>query len=40
MTRIGGALLILVGLLLVTGWWQWAVQWVQAHLAGNFTVGV
>ncbi len=39
-TRIGGALLILVGLLLVTGWWQWAVQWVQAHLAGNFTVGV
>jgi cytochrome c-type biogenesis protein len=38
--RIGGGLLILVGLLLVTGWWDWAVQWVQVHLASSFSVSL
>ncbi len=27
--RIGGAMLVVVGILLVTGWWDWAVQWLQ-----------
>jgi len=39
-TRIGGLMLILVGLLLLTGWWDWAVQWVQIHLASQFEVSV
>jgi len=38
--RIGGGLLILVGLLLVTGWWDWAVQWVQVHLASSYSVSL
>ena len=39
-TRIGGLMLILVGVLLLTGWWDWAVQWVQIHLASQFEVSV
>ena len=39
-TRIGGLMLIAVGLLLLTGWWDWAVQWVQIHLASQFEVSV
>lgn len=39
-TRIGGAMLVVVGLLLVTGWWDWAVQWLQLHLVGSFEVSV
>jgi cytochrome c-type biogenesis protein len=39
-TRIGGLMLIAVGVLLVTGWWDWAVQWVQIHLASTFEVSV
>jgi cytochrome c-type biogenesis protein len=30
--RAGGLMLVGVGLLLVTGWWDQAVQWVQLHL--------
>ncbi len=30
--RIGGVMLIVVGLLLVTGWWQTMVVWLQLHL--------
>jgi len=39
-TRIGGLMLIAVGLLLLSGWWEWAVQWVQIHLASQFEVSV
>jgi cytochrome c-type biogenesis protein len=38
--RVGGAMLVLVGVLLVTGWWDWAVQWVQVRLVGGFEVPV
>lgn len=31
-TRLGGLMLIAVGLLLVTGWWDWAVTWLQGRL--------
>jgi len=39
-TRLGGALLILVGLLLVSGWWEWVVQWLQVHLVSGYSVSV
>ncbi|WP_372727191.1 cytochrome c biogenesis CcdA family protein [Nocardioides sp.] len=31
-TRAGGLMLVLVGLLLVTGWWDQAVTWLQINL--------
>lgn len=39
-TRIGGAMLIVVGLLLVSGWWDVMVQWVQIQMVSNFDVVV
>ncbi len=39
-TRIGGAMLVLVGLALITGWWDQAVTWLQLHLVNNSTVAV
>jgi cytochrome c-type biogenesis protein len=39
-TRVGGAMLVLVGVLLVTGWWDWAVQWVQLQLVDGFEVAI
>lgn len=39
-SRIGGAMLVLVGLLLVTGWWDWLVSWVQIHLIVGFETSV
>ena len=39
-TRLGGAMLVLVGLLLVTGWWDWIVNWVQVHLIVAFETSV
>ena len=39
-TRLGGAMLILVGLLLVTGWWDWLVNWAQVHLIVGFETSV
>ena len=39
-TRVGGGLLVLVGLLLLSGWWTEAVQWLQYHLVQDFQVGV
>lgn len=39
-TRIGGAMLVLVGLALVTGWWDQAVTWLQIHLVSNSTVAI
>ncbi|MFB9313167.1 cytochrome c biogenesis CcdA family protein [Nocardioides plantarum] len=38
--RVGGAMLVVVGLLLVTGYWDYVVQWVQVRLVGGFTVAV
>ncbi len=38
--RVGGAMLVVVGVLLVTGWWDQAVQWVQLRLVGGFEVPV
>lgn len=39
-TRIGGGLMIVVGLLLVTGWWDWSVQWLQSNLISDYEVSV
>jgi cytochrome c-type biogenesis protein len=39
-TRVGGLMLIGVGVLLLTGWWDQAVQWVQLHLVDEFQVSV
>lgn len=39
-TRAGGVMLVVVGLLLVTGWWDHAVTWLQLHLVSDFEVGV
>ena len=38
--RVGGAMLVVVGVLLVTGWWDWIVQWLQIQLVGGFEVAV
>ncbi|GAA1940478.1 cytochrome c biogenesis CcdA family protein [Nocardioides hwasunensis] len=38
--RIGGVMMIAVGVLLVTGWWDWAVQWLQGTLVDGFSVPV
>lgn len=39
-TRVGGLMLVLVGILLLTGWWDHAVQWIQLHLVDEFQVSV
>ncbi|WP_110207866.1 cytochrome c biogenesis CcdA family protein [Nocardioides daejeonensis] len=39
-TRFGGLMMVFVGLLLVTGWWAWLVNWVQVHLVSGFVVSV
>jgi len=39
-TRAGGAMLVLVGLLLVTGWWEYAVTWLQGNLISGYEVSV
>lgn len=39
-TRLGGLMLVVVGLLLVTGWWDVMVQWVQLNLVQSFEVAV
>ena len=33
LTRAGGAMLVVVGTLLLAGWWDQAVQWLQVQLA-------
>ena len=38
--RIGGLMLVVVGVLLLTGIWDQMVQWVQLKLVGKFTVPV
>jgi cytochrome c-type biogenesis protein len=39
-TRAGGLMLVLVGVLLLTGWWDQAVQWLQIHLVDSYQVSV
>ena len=39
-TRAGGLMLVAVGLLLLTGWWDPAVQWLQIHLVNDFQPSV
>jgi cytochrome c-type biogenesis protein len=39
-TRIGGIMLVVVGLLLVTGWWDWMVNWLQVQLVAGFETSV
>jgi cytochrome c-type biogenesis protein len=39
-TRLGGAMFVLIGLALLTGWWDWAVQWLQIHLVDGWEVSV
>jgi cytochrome c-type biogenesis protein len=36
-TRIGGVMLIVVGLLEVTGTWASAMTWLQVHWVGGYT---
>ena len=38
--RLGGAMMILVGLLLVSGWWDRIVQWLQLQVVQGFAVPV
>ena len=38
--RIGGLMMIAVGVLLVTGWWDVMVQWLQLRLVSGFQVAV
>jgi cytochrome c-type biogenesis protein len=37
---VGGVMLVAVGVLLLTGWWDHAVQWMQIHLVNNFEPSV
>ncbi len=39
-TRIGGLMLVLVGVLLVTGWWDQAVTWLQINLISSTEVSL
>ena len=39
-TRAGGVMLVVVGVLLLTGWWDQGVQWVQGHLVNDYQVSV
>ncbi|MFS3129772.1 cytochrome c biogenesis CcdA family protein [Nocardioides sp. Bht2] len=39
-TRIGGAMMVIVGLLLITGWWDWIVKWLQVNLILGFETSV
>ncbi len=38
--RLGGLMLVAVGVLLVTGWWDWMVTWLQIQLISDFEVSV
>ena len=38
--RVGGVMLLAVGLLLLTGWWDVMVQWLQVRLVDDFEVAV
>lgn len=38
--RLGGLLLVVVGVLLVTGWWDTIVSWMQAQLVTGFRLPI
>ena len=38
--RVGGLMLVAVGVLLVTGWWDQAVTWLQIHLISDTEISV
>lgn len=38
--RVGGAFLVVIGVLMVTGWWDHAVQWLQLRFVDGFKVSV
>ncbi|GAB2871930.1 cytochrome c biogenesis CcdA family protein [Nocardioides pacificus] len=38
--RIGGLMMIVVGIALVTGWWDYAVTWLQSNLISGYQVDV
>ncbi len=38
--RLGGLMLVAVGVLLVTGWWDWMVTWLQVRLIAGWEVSV
>ena len=38
--RFGGLMLVVVGVLLVTGWWDYLVNWLQLQLVDGFEVSV
>lgn len=38
--RIGGLMLVVVGILLLTGWWDSLVTWIQLHLVQTYEVSV
>jgi cytochrome c-type biogenesis protein len=35
-TRVGGAFLIVIGLALLTGWWDYGVTWLQLHIVDQW----
>lgn len=39
-TRLGGLMLIAVGVMLLTGWWDQLTTWIQINLVSDFEVGV
>jgi cytochrome c-type biogenesis protein len=38
--RLGGAMMVLTGLALLTGWWDVAVSWIQVNMVAGFEVAV
>lgn len=38
--RLGGLMLVAVGVLLLTGWWDSLVSWIQLHLVQSYEVSV
>ena len=38
--RVGGVMMILLGLLMLTGWWDYLVNWLQLRLVSRFEVVV
>ncbi len=39
-TRIGGLMLVVLGVLLVAGWWNDMVTWIQVHLVTGWSVSI
>ncbi len=39
-TRLGGLFLVVVGVLLVSGWWDWVVTWLQINVINSTSVSI